>query len=1028
MAKNNSDSIKKIENLSKLIEENHRLNESIYEDTGIEKFNKMIDDTVRSYEKLQEVSKNFGDLKDNLSFDNISKELKNLNEEINEGKKKLKEYNKTLSDNQKELDECNEIIKELRKNGKDVSDELIERQKELGKQVEESQKKVDECTESLDKNKDKYEGLYDASSKYYSNVNKQQKELNRRQVEGITVLDDYKEKWDQKTKAIKNGVGKIKEGFKDITDGVKNMFGPWSKANQEAFNYARTVGMSKETTQKFLSDTTSWAAKNDIGILFNKTTEELIKMQSKYSEVLGRNVQLSGEQKKDMLAMEKFIGEEGMMDIANNLENFGLGMSDSADFVKKTLDEATKSGISASKLTKTIRENIKMAQNYTFKNGLDGLTSMAKKAIQLKTDLSLVSSFAEKTSTVEGAISTGAQLQVLGGSYAMGSDPLSMMYESLSDTEGLFDRAVNMAKGKVFYNEKTGNFEMGAMDRYLMKQAATTMGIDPSKLIDVAYRQASLGKIESQIGLNKNISDDKDMVEMVKNLATWDKGEAFVTIDGKQKNVKDLSVDDKSKLEAMGRTDSENLQDMAINLRSITEIMDGTKKEKENEQANLLNGIGNYFHDLLNKGTNLLDIISKIGAWGGTIFGGFSVVSGLLISIRGILTTTMGVGNLFGGKRGGVGAPGMMRGKGGAVGAPGMMGGKGGAVGAPGMMRGNVANAGKTGGFFKSAGTSIKSGAKSSWKFLKGGGKFSGGLGAVGGGLIGAGLSLGSDLMTGDYKKNKNRSLGNAAAIGIGSAVGGIFGPLGAIAGGAIAGITTSVVEKYQKENREKFRKKIVDGLDSQVGFLSSLFVGENSLVGDYNQKELLKIKNALSDKVLSKGEMSNYLIEKLEANGDLDRIKNLGYEVKMAEGGLLKGNSHSEGGMPILGSNVTVEGGEFVVNKDATKNNLPLLNKINNGDYNMTPKEPLGKQMQVQEKTSSNNNHINGGKVDINPISINLSGTIKLDAGGTQFNITEELTKNPHLITKITELISKELNILNYGAFNKGNYKQKFA
>ena len=34
-----------------------------------------------------------------------------------------------------------------------------------------------------------------------------------------------------------------------------------------------------------------------------------------------------------------------------------------------------------------------MAQNYTFKNGLDGLTSMAKKAMQLKTDVSLVNGF-----------------------------------------------------------------------------------------------------------------------------------------------------------------------------------------------------------------------------------------------------------------------------------------------------------------------------------------------------------------------------------------------------------------------------------------------------------------------------------------------------------------------------------------------------------------------------------------------------------------------------------------------------------
>jgi hypothetical protein len=89
---------------------------------------------------------------------------------------------------------------------------------------------------------------------------------------------------------------------------------------------------------------------------------------------------------------------------------------------------------------------------------------------------------------------------------------------------------------------------MGAMDRYMMKQAATAMGVDPQKMIDVAFRKASLDKIEGQITSNSKISDDKDMVELVKNLATWDNGQAVVNIDGKDKAVSALTKDDKTKL------------------------------------------------------------------------------------------------------------------------------------------------------------------------------------------------------------------------------------------------------------------------------------------------------------------------------------------------------------------------------------------------------------------------------------------------------------------------------------------------
>jgi len=48
------------------------------------------------------------------------------------------------------------------------------------------------------------------------------------------------------------------------------------------------------------------------------------------------------------------------------------------------------------------------------------------------------------------------------------------------------------------------------------------------------------------------------------------------------------------------------------------------------------------------------------------------------------------------------------------------------------------------------------------------------------------------------------------------------------------------------------------------------------------------------------------------------------------AKGGLLSGPSHSEGGMPILGSDIVVEGSEYVVNKKTTTENVEVLDYIN--------------------------------------------------------------------------------------------------
>lgn len=55
------------------------------------------------------------------------------------------------------------------------------------------------------------------------------------------------------------------------------------------------------------------------------------------------------------------------------------------------------------------------------------------------------------------------------------------------------------------------------------------------------------------------------------------------------------------------------------------------------------------------------------------------------------------------------------------------------------------------------------------------------------------------------------------------------------------------------------------------------------------------------------------------------------------ADGGLLKGKRHSQGGMKIQGTNMEVEGGEYVTNRASTNANLPLLEYINSNRRTLT-------------------------------------------------------------------------------------------
>ena len=63
----------------------------------------------------------------------------------------------------------------------------------------------------------------------------------------------------------------------------------------------------------------------------------------------------------------------------------------------------------------------------------------------------------------------------------------------------------------------------------------------------------------------------------------------------------------------------------------------------------------------------------------------------------------------------------------------------------------------------------------------------------------------------------------------------------------------------------------------------------------------------------------------------------------KFADGGLLNGKRHSQGGMRIEGTNVEVEGGEYVINRESTNKNLGLVRYINSQRKELTPSDVTG-------------------------------------------------------------------------------------
>ena len=103
----------------------------------------------------------------------------------------------------------------------------------------------------------------------------------------------------------------------------------------------------------------------------------------------------------------------------------------------------------------------------------------------------------------------------------------------------------------------------------------------------------------------------------------------------------------------------------------------------------------------------------------------------------------------------------------------------------------------------------------------------------------------------------------------------------------------------------------------------------------------------------------------------------------KLADGGLLQGRSHAEGGIPVGNTGIEVEGGEYVVNKRSTAKYLPLLQAINEeGARKKTVANQLGK-------------YANGGQLNYQRISSNLDS---VDTNKVIQNSIEQIDMHPQV------------------------------
>lgn len=424
-------------------------------------------------------------------------------------------------------------------------------------------------------------------------LNKEISDLKKKSVVNAKDLKKAEEENNEILAKRKERYAQIAQIASVIWDEIKEGASMWMKYNHQAMSDAKMLGItSKESARAYT--VTMMENSNQLMRAFGMNQEQVAKMQETYSKVTGRATLLTQEQMKDIAASSQLMGEETVSSAIQMMNEMGTTSETATELLDKNFARAVNTGLNTVKASEEFVKNMSLANKLSFKNGVDGISKMTNLSQRIKLNLQEVANVADKFSTIEGAIQSSAQLQMLGGAGAMfGGNPMQMMYEALADPEALFERMGEMAGQQARFDRKTGESRIDPVQMQIIREQEKALGMSPGSLIQSAKQQAALKDIrhynQSLYGKIDNSFDRQeaeDLKATVENKATFNKEKqqweiAFTDKDGmmgKPKALDELSLED---LKNIQKDRLDPVEDIKGNVRKIASELVSLKNRKQ---------------------------------------------------------------------------------------------------------------------------------------------------------------------------------------------------------------------------------------------------------------------------------------------------------------------------------------------------------------------------------------------------------------------------------------------------------------
>lgn len=375
---------------------------------------------------------------------------------------------------------------------------------------------------------------------------------------------------------------------------------------------ARTLFGGTEMFSTVLKNTFAGARASVVAL--GGSMEDIENIQMGIFENLNTQTILNKEEFAKLYSAANLVSKTGANlgveagNIAGKFVNAGIQLNNVGDTMKDILNKAREIGVSTVATYSILAQNLEVANTFSFKNGIQGMSEMAANAALMRVDMGKTLATAEKFLDPENAIEAAARFQNLGVNIAELLDPRKLEYMSLFEPDKLREK-IGEAMKQYASKDEMGNTIISPTGLMLMREFSKIVSFTKEDLTNMGKTSFDMSNKLAEMRFNPNLFGDEKTQKLIAGMATMAtsgefKGEYVVKVGEKGKEIdkpiarlsdsdveffrKATEAKETTKLQEQANGDFKNMTNF---LRSIDGTLTNYLATQKDVQKNMLDGI-----------------------------------------------------------------------------------------------------------------------------------------------------------------------------------------------------------------------------------------------------------------------------------------------------------------------------------------------------------------------------------------------------------------------------------------------------